>query len=84
MLVLAAARRSVPCRCGVVCRCAGQASGCTRNSLLWHGASGREFSFGVMFFDDPAVALGNLRKALRRGGRLAFVCWRTRAENPTS
>ena len=39
-------------------------------------------SFGVMFFDDPAVALGNLRKALRRGGRLAFVCWRTRAENP--
>jgi hypothetical protein len=37
-----------------------------------------------MFFDDPAVALGNLRKALRRGGRLAFVCWRTRAENPTS
>ena len=31
-------------------------------------------SFGVMFFDDPAVALGNLRKALRRGGRLAFVC----------
>jgi SAM-dependent methyltransferase len=39
-------------------------------------------SFGVMFFDDPAVALGNLRKALRRGGRLAFVCWRTREENP--
>ena len=39
-------------------------------------------SFGVMFFDDPAAALGNLRKALRRGGRLAFVCWRTRAENP--
>ena len=39
-------------------------------------------SFGVMFFDDPAVALGNLRKALRPGGRLAFVCWRTRAENP--
>jgi len=36
----------------------------------------------VMFFDDPAVALGNLRKALRRCGRLAFVCWRTRAENP--
>ena len=31
-------------------------------------------SFGVMFFDDPAVAFANLRKALRRGGRLAFVC----------
>lgn len=39
-------------------------------------------SFGVMFFDDPAAAFRNLRKALRRGGRLAFVCWRTRAENP--
>jgi SAM-dependent methyltransferase len=39
-------------------------------------------SFGVMFFDNPAVAFANLRKALRRGGRLAFVCWRTREENP--
>jgi SAM-dependent methyltransferase len=39
-------------------------------------------SFGVMFFDDPAAAFGNLRKALRRGGRLAFLCWRTRDENP--
>jgi SAM-dependent methyltransferase len=39
-------------------------------------------SFGVMFFDDPAAAFANLRKALRRGGRLAFVCWRTRDENP--
>jgi SAM-dependent methyltransferase len=39
-------------------------------------------SFGVMFFDDPAAAFGNLGKALRRGGRLAFLCWRTREENP--
>jgi SAM-dependent methyltransferase len=39
-------------------------------------------NFGVMFFDDPAAAFGNLRRALRRGGRLAFLCWRTRAENP--
>ena len=39
-------------------------------------------AFGVMFFDDPAAAFGNLRQALRRGGRLVFVCWRTRAENP--
>ncbi len=38
--------------------------------------------FGVMFFDDPGAAFGNLRKALRRGGRLAFLCWRTREENP--
>ncbi|MGE5288887.1 MAG: class I SAM-dependent methyltransferase [Micromonosporaceae bacterium] len=39
-------------------------------------------NFGVMFFDDPAAAFGNLRKALRPGGRLAFLCWRTRNENP--
>jgi SAM-dependent methyltransferase len=38
-------------------------------------------SFGVMFFDDPAAAFANLGKALRRGGRLAFLCWRTREEN---
>jgi hypothetical protein len=30
-------------------------------------------TFGVMFFDDPAAASGNLRKALRRDGRLAFL-----------
>jgi SAM-dependent methyltransferase len=39
-------------------------------------------NFGVMFFDDPAAAFVNLRKALRRGGRLAFLCWRTSDENP--
>jgi SAM-dependent methyltransferase len=39
-------------------------------------------NFGVMFFDDPAAAFANLRKALRRGRRLAFLCWRTRDENP--
>ncbi|MEV0415546.1 methyltransferase domain-containing protein [Streptomyces sp. NPDC050448] len=30
--------------------------------------------FGVMFFDDPAVAFTNIGRALRSGGRLAFVC----------
>jgi SAM-dependent methyltransferase len=39
-------------------------------------------NFGVMFFDDPAAAFANLRKALRHGGRLAFLCWRAREENP--
>ncbi|WIM93352.1 methyltransferase domain-containing protein [Actinoplanes oblitus] len=32
-------------------------------------------SFGVMFFEDPVAAFGNLRSALRAGGRLAFLCW---------
>jgi SAM-dependent methyltransferase len=39
-------------------------------------------SLGLMFFDDPAAAFANLRKALRPGGRLAFLCWRSREENP--
>ncbi|MER6125254.1 class I SAM-dependent methyltransferase [Streptomyces sp. NPDC001795] len=30
--------------------------------------------FGIMFFADPAAAVGNIGKALRPGGRLAFVC----------
>jgi SAM-dependent methyltransferase len=38
--------------------------------------------FGVMFFDDPPAAFANLRRALKSGGRLAFCCWRTPAENP--
>ncbi len=37
--------------------------------------------FGVMAFADPTAAFANLRGALRRGGRLAFVCWRSLAEN---
>lgn len=38
--------------------------------------------FGVMFFADPVAAFTNIRRALKAGGRLAFVCWRTPAENP--
>jgi len=38
--------------------------------------------FGVMFFSDPTAAFANILKALKRGGRLAFVCWRPPAENP--
>lgn len=37
--------------------------------------------FGVMFFSDPAAAFANLHRAVRPGGRLAFVCWRPYAEN---
>jgi SAM-dependent methyltransferase len=31
--------------------------------------------FGTMFFGDPVAAFANLRRALRRGGRLAVVAW---------
>ena len=39
-------------------------------------ADGAYSRFGVMFFADPTAAFANIRKALRPGGRLAFVCWR--------
>ncbi|WCK05466.1 class I SAM-dependent methyltransferase [Agrobacterium tumefaciens] len=37
--------------------------------------------FGVMFFDDPTGAFAHMRRALKPGGRVAFVCWRSMAEN---
>ncbi|MEM5448609.1 MULTISPECIES: class I SAM-dependent methyltransferase [Paraburkholderia] len=37
--------------------------------------------FGVMFFDNPIAAFAHMRRALRPGGRVAFVCWRGAAEN---
>jgi SAM-dependent methyltransferase len=38
--------------------------------------------FGVMFFADPTAAFSNLHRAMRPGGRLAFVCWAPLADNP--
>ena len=38
--------------------------------------------FGVMFFADPALSFGNIRKALKPGGRLVFACWREPRLNP--
>jgi SAM-dependent methyltransferase len=38
--------------------------------------------FGVMFFEDPVAAFGNIRSALRPGGKLAFAAWRSPQENP--
>lgn len=38
--------------------------------------------FGVMFFAEPTRAFVNLRGALRKGGRTAFVCWGPLADNP--
>jgi len=31
--------------------------------------------FGVMFFDDPGTAFGNLHGSLVRGGKFGFMCW---------
>jgi SAM-dependent methyltransferase len=38
--------------------------------------------FGVMFFAEPEAAFANLARALRSGGRLAFVCWQALPLNP--
>ncbi|HET9930534.1 MAG TPA: class I SAM-dependent methyltransferase [Polyangiaceae bacterium] len=38
--------------------------------------------FGVMFFENTAAACMNLVSALKRGGRLAFVCWQSIERNP--
>ena len=38
-------------------------------------------SFGVMFFADPAAAFAGIAAALRRGGRLAFLCWQPDLRN---
>jgi SAM-dependent methyltransferase len=52
------------------------------NAALPEGAFDILFSrFGLMFFDDPTGAFAHMRRALRPGGRVSFVCWRGPAEN---
>jgi SAM-dependent methyltransferase len=67
-----------------------QTEGVTNIEFIHADASTHTFSFdadlifsrtGVMFFSDPIAAFGNLRRALRPGGRLAFVCFRVRQLN---
>jgi SAM-dependent methyltransferase len=38
--------------------------------------------FGVMFFDDPATAFANVRRATAAGGRLCVAVWAPRTESP--
>jgi SAM-dependent methyltransferase len=38
--------------------------------------------FGVMFFDDPAWAFRNLRRAAAEGAKLKLVAWRSAEDNP--
>ena len=37
--------------------------------------------FGVMAFADPVAAFANFHRLMKPEGRLAFVCWRSLAEN---
>ncbi len=38
--------------------------------------------FGVMFFDEPALAFANIRRQVQAEGRLVFVCWQSMDRNP--
>jgi ubiquinone/menaquinone biosynthesis C-methylase UbiE len=38
--------------------------------------------FGTMFFNLPGLALKNIRKTLKPGGRLTMIVWRKREDNP--
>jgi ubiquinone/menaquinone biosynthesis C-methylase UbiE len=54
-----------------------------QTAALPEAAFDRLFSrFGVMFFEDPVAAFTNLRRSLKPGARLAFVCWRGMDDNP--
>jgi SAM-dependent methyltransferase len=38
--------------------------------------------FGVLFFDEPVTAFGNIAAHLDHGATFGFSCWRSMAENP--
>ncbi|MDI5920130.1 methyltransferase domain-containing protein [Halomonas sp. LR5S13] len=38
--------------------------------------------FGMMFFEHPVVAMRNVHKALKPGGKLMFIVWRDIEDNP--
>ncbi len=38
--------------------------------------------FGTMFFSSPVAGLRNMRRALKPGGIVTHIVWRTRADNP--
>lgn len=38
--------------------------------------------FGTMFFSNPVAAMKNMRRALKPGGRMTLIVWRTRDDNP--
>jgi ubiquinone/menaquinone biosynthesis C-methylase UbiE len=38
--------------------------------------------FGMMFFSNPVAAMRNIRRSLKKEGRLMFIVWRTLEDNP--
>jgi SAM-dependent methyltransferase len=66
-----------------VARTSAEAAGLAQATFVQADAQSHAFEpadgvfsrFGVMFFANPVAAFANLRRAMRPGGRLAFVCW---------
>ena len=52
-----------------------------RLALADHSFDGVFSRFGVMALRDPVAAFSNFRRMMKPAGRLAFVCWRSLAEN---
>ena len=50
-------------------------------ALLDESLDGIYSRFGIMFFADPVKAFSNMRRMLKRRGRIGFVCWRSFDEN---
>ncbi len=46
-----------------------------------HGFDLAFSQLGVMFFADPVVAFRNIRRGVKRRGRIAFACWRSPGEH---
>ena len=53
-----------------------------QRAVIPHGNDLAFSRFGIMFFEDPGAAIENIARGLRKGGRLAFVCWQERGRNP--
>ena len=55
------------------------------DALLHHFEPEYDFvfsRFGTMFFANPVAGLRNMRKALKPGGLVTHIVWRTRNDNP--
>ena len=55
------------------------------DALLDHFEPEHDFvfsRFGTMFFANPVAGLRNMRKALKPGGIMTHIVWRTRNDNP--
>jgi len=77
----------------ILARAKAQAAAASQTNMTFKKADAQTYAFeegafdlvfsrfGVMFFDDPSAAFGNIRRALKAGGRMSFICWRAAKDN---